>query len=76
MLIRTEVKFMCLIYDFYWNSMPYFTKMFHKTLETVKLQRNDNNSMYSSNMKNQNKQENTIQYETNKTIRQVCVEKY
>ena len=56
--------------------MPYFTKMFHKTLETVKLQLNDNNSMYSSNMKNQNKQENIIQYETNKTIRQVCVEKY
>ena len=44
--------------------------------ETVKVQLNDNNSIYSSNLKNQNKQENIIQCETYKTNRQVCVEKY
>ena len=37
--------------------------------ETVKLQLNYNTSMYSSNLKNQNKQENIIQCKT------VCFEK-
>ena len=43
--------------------------------ETVKLQLNYDTSMYSSNLKNQNKQENIIQCKTNKTIKQVCFEK-
>ena len=43
--------------------------------ETVKLKLNDTTSMYSSSLKNQNRQKNIILCKTNKTIKQVCVEK-
>ena len=60
------------LYALFYENVPQNVR---KT-ETVKVQLNDNNSIYSSNLKNQNKQENIIQCETYKTIRQVCVEKY
>ena len=64
--------FLLELYALFYENVPQNVR---KT-ETVKLQLNDNNSMYSSNLKNQNKQENIIQCETNKAITQVCVEKY
>ena len=63
--------FLWQLYALFYENVP---KNVCKT-ETVKLQLNDNTSMYSSNLKNQNKQENIIQCKTNKTIKQVCVEK-
>ena len=44
------------LYALFYKNVP---KDIRKT-ETVKLQLNDNTSMYSSNLKNQNKQENFI----------------
>ena len=64
--------FLLELYALFYENVPQNVR---KT-ETVKLQLNDNNSIYSSNLKNQNKQENIIQCETNKAITQVYVEKY